>query len=100
MLAYALTPDSCSEVTNRLYLSFGIPFISSYTPYTKNKIPIINAIKEVTDKKGPTYANPDANNSSSHEVTLLIKIAADIYFADIKIADIKQKIAPIPLLFI
>ena len=61
---------------------------------------MINAINENVDRKGPTYSKPDENKDSSHEVTLLIKIAAEIYLADIKIADMRKNTAPIHLLFI
>ena len=74
--------------------------MSKYRPYPKNRIPMINAINENVDRKGPTYSKPDENKDSSHEVTLLIKIAAEIYLADIKIADMRKNTAPIPLLFI
>ena len=45
-------------------------------------------------KKGPTYSRPAANKVAFHEATPLINIAAEIYRAEIKTADMKQKIAP------
>lgn len=52
------------------------------------------------DRNGPTYSSPDLNSVASHEVTLLMNIAADMYFAETRIADIRQKITPTPLLFV
>ena len=54
---------------------------------------------EATVRAGPTYSSPEANNSLSHELTPLMQTAADRYLAAVRIADIRQKTAPIPLLF-
>lgn len=75
-------------------------FESVYNPYPKNKIPMIIARMASIDRNGPTYSSPDLNSVASHEVTLLMNIAADMYFAETRIADIRQKITPTPLLFI
>ena len=75
-------------------------FESVYNPYPKNKIPIIIARMASIDRNGPTYSSPDLNSVASHEVTLLMNIAADMYFAETRIADIRQKITPTPLLFV
>lgn len=61
---------------------------------------MISARTERIDRKGPTYDNPSANQDASLVVMLLMKQAAAMYFAEIKIADIRQKMEPTPLLFI
>lgn len=61
---------------------------------------MISAKTAATTKKEPTYSKPAANKSEFHEFTPLINSAADIYLAEIKTADIKQKIAPTILLSI
>lgn len=61
---------------------------------------MINEIKDAIVKNGPTYSKPAANKTASLFDIFPINIDAAIYFAEIKIEDIKQKIAPIPLLFI
>lgn len=75
-------------------------FESVYNPYPKNKIPMIIAMMASIDRNGPTYSNPFLNREASFVVTLLMNIAADMYFAETRIADIRQKITPTPLLFI
>lgn len=75
-------------------------FESVYNPYPKNKIPIIIARMASIDRNGPTYSNPFLNREASFVAILLMNIAADIYFAETRIADIRQKITPTPLLFI
>ena len=75
-------------------------FESAYNPYPKNKIPIIMARMASIDRNGPTYSKPVLNREASFVVTLLMNIAADMYFAETRIADIRQKITPTPLLFI
>lgn len=52
------------------------------------------------DRNGPTYSNPFLNREASFVARLLMNIVADMYFAETRIADIRQKITPIPLLFI
>jgi hypothetical protein len=73
---------------------FFIFLISGYSPYPRKRIPIINAIPAAIAKKGPTHSRPAANKVAFHETTPLINIAAEIYRAEIKTADMKQKIAP------
>ena len=63
-------------------------------------MPAANAAIEAIVRQDPTQPRPAENNDESHEATLLINIAAAIYFEEIKIADIKQKITPTHLLFI
>lgn len=63
-------------------------------------MPAANAAIEAIVRQDPTWPRPAENNDESHEATLLINIAAAIYFEEIKIADIKQKITPTHLLFI
>ena len=52
------------------------------------------------DRNGPTYSSPFLNREASFVSKLLINIAADMYFAETRIADIRQKIIPTPLLFV
>ncbi|MFR0789850.1 MAG: hypothetical protein ACLTX3_18385 [Lachnospiraceae bacterium] len=61
---------------------------------------MIRAKTERIDRKGPTYDSPSANQDASWVVMLLMKQAAAMYFAEIKFADIRQKMEPTPLLFI
>lgn len=61
---------------------------------------MISARTERIDRKGPTYDKPSANQDASLVVMLLMKQAAAMYLAEIKIADIRQKMEPTPLLFI
>lgn len=46
------------------------------------------------DRNGPTYSNPFLNREASFVAKLLMNIAADMYFAEIRIADIRQKVTP------
>ena len=75
-------------------------FESVYNPYPKNKIPIIIARMASIDRNGPTYSNHFLNREASFVAILLMNIAADMYFAETRIADIRQKITPTPLLLI
>ena len=75
-------------------------FESVYNPYPKNKIPMIIAMMASIDRKGPTYSRPFLNKEASCVGKLLMNIAADMYFAETRIADIRQKITPTTLLFI
>ena len=75
-------------------------FESVYNPYPKNKIPMIIARMASIDRNGPTYCNPILNREASFVEILLKKIAADMYFAENRIVDIRQKITPTPLLLI
>lgn len=52
------------------------------------------------DRNGPTYSNPFLNIEASFVARLLMNIAADMYFAETRFSDIRQKITPAPLLFI
>lgn len=74
-------------------------FESAYNPYPKNKIPMIIARMASIDRNGPTYSSPFLNREASFIAKLLMNIAADMYFAETRIADIRQKITPTPLLF-
>lgn len=74
-------------------------FESAYNPYPKNKIPMIIARMASIDRNGPTYYSPFLNREASFIAKLLMNIAADMYFAETRIADIRQKITPTPLLF-
>ena len=47
----------------------------------------------------PMYESMLRNNSSSQLATPLPNMAAEIYFVENKIAEIKIKITPVPLLF-
>ena len=75
-------------------------FESVYNPYPKNKIPMTIAIMASIDRNGPTYSNPFLNREASFVAILLMNIAADMYFAENRIVDIRQKITPTPLLLI
>lgn len=46
------------------------------------------------DRNSPTYSNPFLNREASFVAKLLMNIAADMYFAEIRIADIRQKVTP------
>lgn len=61
---------------------------------------MIIAMMASIDRNGPTYSNPFLNREASFIAKLLINIAADMYFAETRIADIRQKIIPTPLLFV
>ena len=52
------------------------------------------------DKRSPTHRSPRWNKDSSHVLTPDIKIAAVKYFVAYSNPAIKQKITPVPLLFI
>ncbi len=75
-------------------------FESVYNPYPKNKIPMIIARMASIDRNGPTYSNPFLNREASFVAILLMNIAADMYFTENRIVDIRQKITPTPLLLI
>lgn len=74
-------------------------FESAYNPYPKNKIPMIIARMASIDRNGPTYSSPFLNREAFFIAKLLMNIAADMYFAETRSADIRQKITPTPLLF-
>ena len=61
---------------------------------------MIIAMMASIDRNGPTYSNPFLNREASFVAKLLMNIAADMYFTETRIADIRQKITPTPLLFI
>lgn len=53
---------------------------------------MINATIDALDTNSPTYSNHASNKEASHEVILLMNIAIDMYFAEIRIANIRQKL--------
>lgn len=55
---------------------------------------MIIAMMASIDRNGPTYSNPFLNREASFVAKLLMNIAADMYFAEIRIADIRQKVTP------
>lgn len=73
-------------------LVFYYCFESVYNPYPRNRIPMINATIDALDTNSPTYSNHASNKEASHEVILLMNIAIDMYFAEIRIANIRQKL--------
>lgn len=61
---------------------------------------MIIAMMDSIDRNSPTYSSPFLNRKASFVAKSLMNIAADMYFAETRIADIRQKITPTPLLFI
>ena len=55
---------------------------------------MIIAMMASIDRNGPTYSNPFLNREASFVAKLLMNIATDMYFAGIRIADIRQKVTP------
>lgn len=53
---------------------------------------MIIAMMDSIDRNGPTYSNHASNKEASHEVILLMNIAIDMYFVEIRIANIRQKL--------
>lgn len=69
-------------------------------PNAKNMIPRIREIADEFESEDPTYSKLDENRFSLQVFILLINIAAAKYLVHNRIADVKIKIAPTPLLFI
>ena len=52
---------------------------------------MISVIIDAFDRNGSTYSSSDSNSEASHEMILIMNIAADMYLAEIRSAYIRQK---------